>query len=94
MDVKTGIGWSLIIVAVTLAFCLAVKPLIMKEPIEEVAESELFYSGEDTEGEHWYWVFKKEVKDWITILSPLFSIGLMGGGIWLKNRRKKNGNTR
>jgi hypothetical protein len=76
-----------IIGALTLSFCVAVKQLRPKS-IEDVAESELFYLGDDADGESWYFVFKRESKEWVSIISPFASAIAVLTGIKLGKRKE------
>lgn len=90
MTIKSASAWSLIILAVAVAFCLTVKPFILKPPLQEVAVSALLYSGEDSEGEGWYYVFQTEAKEWVTILSPLLPMVIACLGIFIGRRKNEN----
>lgn len=86
MTIKHAVGWGLIILAVALSVCVVAKTVFVAKPVEEVSSSELFPVGADSEGEDWYWVLKKEVKDWVAVFQPVGSLVAVFVGLKLKRR--------
>lgn len=88
MEIRTAIAWILLIFAIGLAFVVFIKPELKPKEVEEVARSELWYVGEG-QGEHWYIVLKKEVKDWLGILGQAGYLTLAVAAFLIKGRKLK-----
>lgn len=88
MDLKSGGGWALIILAVTLAFCVGIRPFIQKKVPQQVTASELFPLGVDDDGESWYVVMQQEAKEWVGILTPILTVVGTLLGIFIGRKRE------
>lgn len=58
---------TVLVIAAVLVSVVFLVGRFTKKDIEEVAEDEMLYAGEDAEGQHWYFVLKEEVRDWVGI---------------------------